>query len=435
MNGVRRLSSPFPRVLAVLFCLAGTVVHAAPSKDGSPGPLTLQRAIELTLATHPALAVAEYDESAARARIRQAQFGAQTEVALEFENFAGSGELEGTDGVETTLQLSRALELGDRRRRRVAVAEAERDQARAGVEATRLELATETALRFVAVLAAQEQTLAARRLRDLAGTILEQAQRRVAAGNALSAEVHRARAGVGSSELLVLQARAQQEVAWQRLTAPWDRPETGGMLDEVPPGSPPGSVAGDLFTTPPVEPLPALLNQLAASPQIARLATTERLREAERTLARAQARPDVVLSLGLRHLAEPDDLGLVAGVALPLGNRARSRAAVAEREALIRQAAAETDALRLDLATTAGRLHREIELRRRSLAIIERDILPAAEAALEQIGRGYRLGRLSYGEYALASREALDAQLERVRIATEFHQLLMELEGLTGTSL
>ncbi len=86
------------------------------------------------------------------------------------------------------------------------------------------------------------------------------------------------------------------------------------------------------------------------------------------------------------------------------------------------------------MATVSG-LHRQIEVRRESLAVLERDVLPAATEALAQIERGYRLGRLSYGEYAVAARESLDAELERVGTAIEYHQLLTEIERLTGVAV
>lgn len=386
--------------------------------------LTLRDALDRALAQHPALAVGREDVSAAEARVRQSEFGPAPEIGVELENFAGSGDLEGTDALETTLQISRALELGGKRTRAVEVARAERDSALAALDLARLDVAAETARRFVDVLGAQAQLETAGRFLDLARTIRSEAERRVTAGNALSAELYRARAEVGREELFGARAQADLDVARRALAASWGEPRAA---------SPPA--AGELFTAPEIEPLAALLERIEQSPRLAGLATAERLRAAELRLAEAQSRPDIDWSLGLRHLAEPDDVGLVAGISIPFAGAARSRARTAEAEALLRQSQAARSVEHGRVVAAITTLHRQIELRLQTLRVLERDVLPATAAALEQIDRGYRLGRLPYGEYALAAREALDTEIERVRIATEYHQLLAELEALTGAAV
>jgi cobalt-zinc-cadmium efflux system outer membrane protein len=226
---------------------------------------------------------------------------------------------------------------------------------------------------------------------------------------------------VGRQELFVQQSREKLHAARRALSATWNQPAEAQ------------EVAGDIFATAPLEPLQALLDRLNESPRLAVLVADERLREAERRLAASQAQPDVTLALGIRHLSDPDDTGLVASASVPLGSRSRSRVRVAESEAQLRRVQAEQAVLRQNAVTTVGALHGAVEARRQYLEILDRDILPATDAAREQIERGYRIGRLSYGEYALSTREALDAELERLRFATEYHQLLNQLEGLIGT--
>jgi cobalt-zinc-cadmium efflux system outer membrane protein len=407
--------------VAVLAALSVATDRA--TAEGSQD-LTLRQAVGRTLERSPALAVSRAQADAAAARIGQADFGPQPEVGLELENFAGTGDVNGIDALETTLQLSRAVESGGKRRRRIDTARAGHDIALAELDAARLDVAAETARRFMALLGAQEQLRTAQRFLELAKAISAQAQRRVAAGNALSAELHRARAQVGREQLLVLRAEAEIGAAWRTLAASWGAPDSLPM-----------NAAGDLFAVQTLQPLPDLLARVERSPRFAALAAGERLREAERRLAESQARADISLSLGVRYLSEPDDAALVAGIAVPFGSRARSRALVVESAALVEQARAEREANLTDAMATVGGLHRQIEVRLESLAVLERDVLPAATEALAQIERGYRLGRLSYAEYAVAARESLDGELERVGTAIEYHQLLTEIERLTGVAV
>ena len=398
--------------------------HAGSALAAELLPLALPEAINRALERSPGLAVTREDVAVAEARVGQAQVTPPVELGVELENFGGSGELDGTDALETTLLLSRALELGGKRARRIDVAQAGRESALAGLNAARLDVATDVTRKFVDVLGAQEQARAAARFLELAQAIRAQAERRVAAGNALSAELYRAQAEVAREELFRLRSQAELDVTWRALAATWGEPDATRV-----------AAAGDLFRTRPLEPLAALLATLDQTPRLARLATAQRVREAERRLTEAQARPDVEISLGARHLNEAGDTGFVVGASFPFGSRARNRALVVESEASLRQIQAEQTAGRISAVAALSGLHRQVEVRRETLEVLQRDVVPATTAALEQIDRGYRLGRLPYSEYALAAREALDAQLERVRIATEYHQLLADLEGLTGTAV
>jgi cobalt-zinc-cadmium efflux system outer membrane protein len=415
------IMSSRPRWLGLLLITACGVAPLPRAAAEVVQGVTLQEALRRALDHHPSLAIANEDVNAASARIPQAEFGPQYELGLDLENFAGSDEVSGTDALETTLQMSRALELGGKRDRRIAVAEMERRSALARLDVARLELVTDVTAKFLDVLGAQQELEIANRFLTLATETRQQAERRVAAGSALSAEAYRARAEVGRQDAFLQETRGKLAGARGALSATW----TG--TDEA------GSVVGDLRGTPPLEPFAAVLERLEESPRVAVLISEERLRDAERRLARSQARPDLTLALGVRHLNEVDDTGLVASASVPLGSRSRSRARVAESEALIRRTQAERDALKRSARATVSALHSAVEARRRSLEIIDREVRPAAETAREQVQRGYRLGRLSYGEYALATREALQTELEWVRIATEYHQLRSQLEGLIGT--
>lgn len=408
------------RCLRALVIITWSAAAPLPAHAEVAQGLTLQEALARALEGHPSLIAANEDVNAATVRIREAQLRPPLELGLDLENFAGSDEVSGTDALETTLQMSRALELGGKRERRTELAQTERDSAIARLDVVRLDLVTEVTARFLEVLAAQEELAVAERFLTLARETRTQAQRRVAAGNALSAEAHRARAEVGRQEAIVAEIQGKLVGARRALAASW------GGTQEV------GFVVGDLRATSALESVDSLLKRLDESPRLAVLTSEGRIHEAERRLAQTYARPDITLAFGLRRLNEIDDTGLVASALLPLGNRSRSRVRVAASEAQIRRSAAEQEAFRQGMRASISALHGAIEARRRSLQILESDVRPAAEMARRQIERGYRLGRLPYGEYALATRDALQAELEAIRIATDYHQLRNRLEGLIG---
>ena len=124
-------------------------------------PLTLDRALALALAEarHPELSAAQEEILAREAELGQAALRPNPTLDLELENFAGSGEFSGADGIETTLLLTQPIELGGKRERRRQSAEIALERSRAEQEIARSELAARTADRFLAVLAAQKRLL------------------------------------------------------------------------------------------------------------------------------------------------------------------------------------------------------------------------------------------------------------------------------------
>src|SRR5262245_11676722 len=117
---------------ACLSLLIGLGVAAQPPLAQRPpttetAPLTLADAVALALARNPDLAASRYELTAVQGRITQAGLRPNPQLDVELENFAGTGAVKGFDALETTLSLSQVLELGDKRKLRVGVAEGDRD--------------------------------------------------------------------------------------------------------------------------------------------------------------------------------------------------------------------------------------------------------------------------------------------------------------------
>ena len=62
-------------------------------------------------------------------------------------------------------------------------------------------------------------------------------------------------------------------------------------------------------------------------------------------------------------------------------------------------------------------------------------IVPEAELALRDYEKGYRSGRYSLLELSDAQKTLLDARLESVMTAADFHNYRIEIERLTGQAM
>ena len=364
--------------------------------------------------------LAEANAAIARARGLADQAGARPnpELALEVENFAGSGPYRQLTAAETTLSVALPFELGGKRPARIAAGRAELDAARARVAVAGADydftLATtyaEAEANGVRVdLAVEALRLAQDDLRVAGGLVRagkEAALREVQARSA----VETARAGVDA-------ARAAQAATLAELTALSGAPQP---FTSVPPSLLPHAEQDEALPAPNPLASPAYRAAQAAREAAARRVTVERSRGA----------PDLTASVGVRRLAgeDSDATAAVAGLSLPLPvfDRNRGNIAAANAELLGAEAALSVARFEAERGVLAGRA--------RAVAALSR--IAAARDAERTAAEAYRLSRLGYegGKLPLIevlnARRALtearaatvDARIERLRAEAELARL------------
>ena len=179
------------QLLIYLFLFHSAVVFAA--DEGQHHKLSLEQAISDVLEHNPALKAAGYESRAAAARIRSAGLTPALRTSIEFENFGGDGILSGSDGLESTLSLSKVLELGGKSRLRGDVARHEALVLHNEQDAERLDILADTAKRFIEVVSDQERLAIAEESLALVQRTHEVVKQRVEAGKSANTELRRAR--------------------------------------------------------------------------------------------------------------------------------------------------------------------------------------------------------------------------------------------------
>ncbi|MFW6027388.1 MAG: TolC family protein, partial [bacterium] len=111
---------------------------AAASEVETPPVLTLEEATARALDASPGLRAAGAGVEAAEGSAWQARVRPNPELGFEAENILGSGELSGFEGGEYTLGIGQRIELGGKRRARIAVAEGAQESAIRARQAARL---------------------------------------------------------------------------------------------------------------------------------------------------------------------------------------------------------------------------------------------------------------------------------------------------------
>ena len=353
---------------ALLACTAALAAGAgAAAEPAPPFPELLRQA----LAGAPAVVESAAGVREAEGLARQAAARPNPTAGLEVENFGARG----LDLTETTLSASQTLEIGGKRRARIAVGQAEVETAEARLGLARSQLAYDLALAYAEAEAAARRASLAREGLDQAREDARIAEALVEAGREAEVRALQARSAVAAAKAGLDAAEAERDAALAKLTA---------LAGAAQPYT--GVGAGLLAYAD--RPAPVAEADPRQSP--AYLAALQARRAAERRVdvEKRQAVPDPTLSFGVRRLGESRGTALVAGVSIPIPVFDRNQGAVAAARAALRGAEARLDAARLDA---------EAEIRTAAARIdAAGSRLAAATEAERTAQEAYRLARLGY---------------------------------------
>jgi cobalt-zinc-cadmium efflux system outer membrane protein len=400
------------------------LLHAGVGRAQAPdGALTLQEALSRSLARNPDLKVQEFELTAQQGRLQQAGARPSPEVGLLIENFLGSGERSSFDAAETTLSLGYLLEHGARQGR-IDAAQAGGLLIDAETRVRRLDVAAETARRFIGVLESQQALVESGKATELAEQTARAVETRVRAAKAPAAEEARAQAELARVRLEREHAEHQLASARQRLAALWGATEPDFA-----------EARGDLLSLASLELFEAVRTRLTNNPDIERLLTEKRVREAEVRLAELRRRPLWHVTAGVRRFEDADDHAFVVGLTVPIPSRDQYRGAVSVARALSAQADVRAEALRVQLDAELFAIYQELRHAYAEVDTLRGVVLPRMESASEQSRYAYERGRYSYLEWVAAQRELVGLRKALLVASADVHRRRIEIERLTGASL
>jgi outer membrane protein, heavy metal efflux system len=407
--------------LGFVACL--TVSGQAGSASDLPA-LSLAQAIDRALRGNPELRSFAYELRAQDARIGTAGLKPAPELGVQLEDIAGSGDFQGVDGAQATLTLSRVIELGDKRDRRVDSARAMRARLDVTQQARQLDVVAEVARRFIHVAGDQEQLRLTQLATQLARETVTATEQRVAAARAPAVELRRARVALTRAEVDEEHAEHELLTSRRKLAALWG--ETEARF---------GEVQADLYRLPNPGSFEALASAAERNPDFLRFASEARLRDAEVRLAESRARADLMLMAGVRQLQQSRDQAFVAGFSMPLFGASRARDTIAEAQALREQVDTDREAHRIRVQAQLFELYQELKHAITEAEALRRSVLPEMEAALKDTRYAFERGRYSYLEWVDAQRELVGVRRALIEAASNAHLYQTEIERLTGTAV
>ena len=410
-------------VMLVLSTLIAATGSAGAGTHEAAGRLTLRQAVDRALASNPAIEAAGLSVDIQRAARDAAALGTQFQINTDVQDIFGTGVLEGFDGAETTVQLARTVELGNKRRYREELGNAQVAQAELRVTQQLLDVAAEVSRRYAQVLRSQQRLALAAETVALNERTLEIVARRYDVGRASEADRAFARVALSRIELISQRLRYELDGAKTRLAATWaaDAPDFGG-------------VAGDLLSTPFVASFEQLTGRLDGNVSLQQLDRQVAVNQAGRRLAESVKSPNLQLSGGVRHFSLIDETALVFSFGIPLGNASRADPQLRQIDARSNRLPLDRRSRELELRTRLYVSHTALLATRQQLEGLRERVLPEAEKAVTFYRRGYEIGSNSLLELLAAQQQLLEFRSEVLDTATEFHLALIDVETLLGNT-
>jgi cobalt-zinc-cadmium efflux system outer membrane protein len=391
--------------------------------DPNASEITLSEAFARTIARNPELTVLGYQRAGLEGALTQARLLPNPELDVQLQDAFGTGIHKALDASELTVSLAWVLERGVREHR-IDAAGAAVAMGDADAAVVRLDVAAETARRYIECLAFQARLAWSAEAVALARETIEAVGIRVDAGRAPAAELARAEAELARTELVQEDYEHELLSALHRLSAQWGETEPDF-----------GAVAGDVSNLPVLESFEAITERMYQNPDLERYASQERLYQAELSLAEARARPAWRLSGGVRRIEATDDFALVGGISIPLAVRNRNEGQIASARANLARTSAERAAAEVQLETTLFALRQELNHYLQTVRRLRQDIVPRLEQALVDTRRAFELGRYSYLDWQAVQRELLEANASLLENSIGAHRIAIEIERLTGVAL
>jgi len=409
--------------LCIILTLVAQPLQAQAEESKSPNRLSLTEAIQRTFNNNPELKTFQYKLEAQQGKIVHAGLSAKPKLNLRLEDALGTGEYQVFDSAETSLSISWVLD-GSLREKRTAVAFQSKGLIESEHAIHRLDSATQTAHYFIQTLSYQEQVLIAKQAITLAETTVKEIKIRVNRGKTLSAELYRAQAELAKRQLALLDLKHEIKSLHRQLAAQW-----GSTNPQF------SSVSGSLFQLPTVIDFDILKAQLKQNPHLNKYLSQQRVNDAALQLAKEQRNIKWSFTSGLRHYAEEDDIGIIAGFSIPLGITNRNQGRIAEAQANLAKNQSEAEALGIRIETSLFVFYEQLKHDIHLSELLKKEVIPRLEKALNATQKAYEVGRYSYLELLSIQNELLDAQSALLKTSVTAHHNKIEIERLTGTHL
>src|SRR5436190_3863030 len=406
-------SSVSSHILAcAMVCVFSASINAQTRPAAPTEPLTLQAAFDRALNNNPTVAAA---------RLRRAVNTAGITVAGERPNPDVHAEIE-KETPKQSFGVSVPIELGGKRARRIAVAEATLEVGEAELAQTIIDIRTQVRRAYFARLISDLRLAVLNELRQFATRARDAAQARFDVGSAPRLEVLQGQLALAQAENEATAAQATANAATIQLNA-----LLGFPLDT------PLTLASGLDATPALTGAVALTRAQASNAELIVLDRRITEQSAKLALARALQKPDITPDVTLTRDSAPEFMygwRLAAAATIPIF--ATHRAGVLLEEAALTQLNAQRMAVLARITGEVMSASAVADAQRTAYLRYQSEILPLAQQVEVMAEDSYRLGQTGIAALLQALQASRDMRLRSLQTASDFQDALSQLERAIG---
>ncbi len=416
------------RILAAGFLVMGTAGSSIAQTGEDPSVFTMDHFVQQVLERNPALAADQAAIDAGLLKVPQAGALPDPMVGFSLMNipvttFRFNQEPMTMKQLTATQGFPAPGVLGAR----TAVAEAGVEIAESQLTVTREQLAQTAKRTFLDLYFLDESISIVTENQALLQQFVENAETRYITGRGIQQDVLKAQLEHSrlTERLIILEEKRVGLVS--KLNALRDRPTGTLMADLALPDHMP-----DLPTT---DELAEIADE--RNPLIARFRAMVDQRGTAIELAIRLRRPSWSISTAYaqRDGGRRDLITGMVGVQIPIYAGRKQEMAIEEARSRMTEANYRLRNVQLQVESTIERLASELRRSTRLMELYADQIIPQSEGVLISSLAGYRVDEVDFLTLIAAQTTLFNYQVEAVRVTTEYHRQLADLEAVTGTSL
>ena len=406
----------------------GTLLAALGSsapREAADSPLTLDEAERIALANNPDVAVATQRVAMTRAHVPIV--GALDDATAMYRAWGVPLKKPWDyNAAQNMFSLSQTFSGGNKRALRTNVANADVDQAKANLEAARLDVTVRVRKAFFDLLLTQDETRIHEQHVGIAQQAIEAARIKYSVGSVPQQDVLRAQVAMTQLAEHSIHFDRDAEVARARLNT---------LLGRRPDA--PLAVEGEhavLSALPSLDALEALA--MASRPDLAAAQSAAERSHREQALAKTAYAPDFTISAGYMLMPSGQDFRnnymIEGAMNLPWLNRKKHDAEIAEARVKATEQDAEVQALRNTVRGQIAEALLEAQASQKLARLYHGQLRPQAEATLQASVIAYENNKTGFLDLLDSQMRVIDLDLSWMQAVGEFDARLADLEMVTG---
>lgn len=400
-------------------CMATAAPSDTPEKVPPKTTLTLDQAIQRVLKHNPELTPFSWDIKAKQGTIEQESRKPNPELELEIENIAGTNEAKGLKGAEYTLLASQEITLAGKRRKRTATAQLDKTLSQKELEVKKADLVWETRKQFLEIQYLQQKMSFRKMMKGMAIQFRDKVKIRIRAGRTSPAELARAEVALVRSQMELDKLNAELALARQKLAALWG----GEMVDF-------DRVAGKLELADSPIPLDHLSKGIKHNRDLSLLAADIQHHASLLILERANRRPDLTVTGGIRHMSDAKSSAFLVAVSLPVPLFDKNRGNIKTAAYLVEKAKANKKAAFTSLVNQLKQLHGHLAITHQNAKTLKTTVIPKSLEAYQVMLAGYSEGKFTYLDVLDAYVSGVGSMEEYLHTLYEYRQIEADIQRI-----